>query len=448
MAILALPYTLGTGSAGTPVNTTSNLDFRPLDVILRFKPAPSRSRCYNCAGETGAVSTRVNVFARQVIEVASTVMRSLGLAVVLLALLIGAGVGMGYASLDLDGLFKAFADRTPVNEEVAQGKQRPGWRPAEDAASKTNSTSSTSEPKANAVTRLADELGGRPSTPPNGASFDIARISPDGVSVFAGRAKPFEHINILVGEQLVGTASADREGNWTLVTEEKIPDISAELKLEAGVAAPEASVAAPAAEAKSAAPASEPARSAASGKQEDVAAINKRLFASLQDLVDSARGTNEKGDATELKPESAGASTARESSQTVAVARGSTRSAATDVKVRTIPIPVQFVYREAEFTEQGREAVDLLLQYLKLSNSDRVTLSGHADERGSQQLNMDLSRERLNAVEERLRAGGYTGELVLVPKGESEPFSGVDRRTLSAEALYQLDRRVELRLER
>ncbi len=40
------------------------------------------------------------------------------------------------------------------------------------------------------------------------------------------------------------------------------------------------------------------------------------------------------------------------------------------------------------------------------------------------------------------------GELDLVPKGKSEPFSGVDRSKFSGEALYQLDRRVELRVYR
>jgi outer membrane protein OmpA-like peptidoglycan-associated protein len=61
---------------------------------------------------------------------------------------------------------------------------------------------------------------------------------------------------------------------------------------------------------------------------------------------------------------------------------------------------------------------------------------------------MDLSRERLEAVERYLHAGGFSGKLNLIPKGKSEPFTGVDRTKYAGEALYQLDRRVELRLLR
>ena len=43
-----------------------------------------------------------------------------------------------------------------------------------------------------------------------------------------------------------------------------------------------------------------------------------------------------------------------------------------------------------------------------------------------------------------LREGGFNGRLELVPKGKTEPYSGVVRGDFSQEDLYQLDRRVEL----
>jgi hypothetical protein len=43
-----------------------------------------------------------------------------------------------------------------------------------------------------------------------------------------------------------------------------------------------------------------------------------------------------------------------------------------------------------------------------------------------------------------LKKGGYKGKLNLIPKGETEPFTGVDRSQYSRDELYQLDRRVEL----
>jgi hypothetical protein len=57
---------------------------------------------------------------------------------------------------------------------------------------------------------------------------------------------------------------------------------------------------------------------------------------------------------------------------------------------------------------------------------------------------MDLSRERLETVSRFLKEGGFNGSLELVPKGETEPFSGVVRSEYGREELFQLDRRVEL----
>lgn len=113
-----------------------------------------------------------------------------------------------------------------------------------------------------------------------------------------------------------------------------------------------------------------------------------------------------------------------------------------------IPVPIMFVYNEATLTSEGRRAAALLLEYLTLKKLDAVELTGHADERGSDAYNYELSRERLDAVAVLLKDGGYAGRLKLTPKGKSEPYMGVDRSTYTGEALYQLDRRVELRLQR
>jgi outer membrane protein OmpA-like peptidoglycan-associated protein len=111
---------------------------------------------------------------------------------------------------------------------------------------------------------------------------------------------------------------------------------------------------------------------------------------------------------------------------------------------KSIPVPITFVFDEAAFTGDGKKAAELLLEYLELKHFPRVTLTGHADERGTEELNMNLSRERLDTVAKFLKDGGYKGELDLIPKGESEPFTGVVRSQYSQEDLYQFDRRVEL----
>jgi outer membrane protein OmpA-like peptidoglycan-associated protein len=118
------------------------------------------------------------------------------------------------------------------------------------------------------------------------------------------------------------------------------------------------------------------------------------------------------------------------------------------IEASAVPVPVTFVFNEATLTGDGRKAAGLLLEYLKIKRFAKVTLTGHADERGTDELNMNLSAERLQTVERFLREGGFRGQLQLVPKGKTEPYTGVVRGDFSQEDLYQLDRRVEMVVSR
>jgi outer membrane protein OmpA-like peptidoglycan-associated protein len=111
-----------------------------------------------------------------------------------------------------------------------------------------------------------------------------------------------------------------------------------------------------------------------------------------------------------------------------------------------IPVPITFETDEDLLTDNGERAAALLAEYLKLKQPAGITLSGHADARGSDGYNMRLSLKRLKAIERYLRAAGYSGALSLVPRGKREPYQGVDRRHLPLREIYQADRRVELRI--
>jgi outer membrane protein OmpA-like peptidoglycan-associated protein len=110
-----------------------------------------------------------------------------------------------------------------------------------------------------------------------------------------------------------------------------------------------------------------------------------------------------------------------------------------------VPKPITFVYDQVTFTPDGRRAAQMLAEYLRTHQHQTITLTGHADERGSDSYNMELSRQRLDAAARYLRESGVTNKFELVPKGRSEPFAGVDRRSLAREDALQLDRRVEMR---
>jgi outer membrane protein OmpA-like peptidoglycan-associated protein len=111
------------------------------------------------------------------------------------------------------------------------------------------------------------------------------------------------------------------------------------------------------------------------------------------------------------------------------------------------PAPILFAYDEAKIAATGRNQAAALREFLRQRQLAAVTLTGHADERGSDAYNMQLSRNRLENVARYLRESGYAGRLVLVPKGRSEPFVGADRIKLPKEDAFRLDRRVELRLQ-
>jgi outer membrane protein OmpA-like peptidoglycan-associated protein len=118
------------------------------------------------------------------------------------------------------------------------------------------------------------------------------------------------------------------------------------------------------------------------------------------------------------------------------------------IETTAVPVPVTFVFNEANLTGDGRKAAGLLLEYLQIKRFPKITLTGHADERGTDALNLALSAQRLQTVSRFLREGGFNGRLELIPKGKTEPYSGVVRGDFSQEDLYQLDRRVELVVSR
>jgi outer membrane protein OmpA-like peptidoglycan-associated protein len=337
------------------------------------------------------------------------------------------------------------------------------------------------------ATAPSSPTGSQTSTPADAQStaaaaaettLDVARISPDGSSVLAGRSKPGAYVTLLEDGKPVGSAKADDNGEWSLVTEHRFASLDPHLSFEASDVPPapqqNSASGAPVATASVAPDAADksgqPARTA-----EKPAAVTTEILRKFESLVAEAReeAKREKEAAAQPAPQSAPpapASSVPASPETAASAAGSSQAPASpSVRIAeaadsaaskgdsqsdaassdaTIPVPITFVYAEATLTGDGRHATDLLLEYLKLKHFEEVKLSGHADERGSNEFNMDLSRERLDAVAALLREGGYSGRLDLVPKGESEPYAGVDRNRYAAEDLFQLDRRVELRFTR
>lgn len=69
--------------------------------------------------------------------------------------------------------------------------------------------------------------------------------------------------------------------------------------------------------------------------------------------------------------------------------------------------PIHFVWNTPDFTDQGREAADLLAEMLHREGDPQIQLIGHCDESGPDEFNMWLSRQRAASVRDYLERNGY-----------------------------------------
>jgi len=107
-------------------------------------------------------------------------------------------------------------------------------------------------------------------------------------------------------------------------------------------------------------------------------------------------------------------------------------------------LPVQFQFGKAVFTKEGRAAAEDLFFMLRAQMPEKVTLVGHTDAVGSETANQTLSVARAAAVAAYLKQQGYSGQVEVVGKGESEPFQPDDPAKYSVAEKDQMCRRVEL----
>lgn len=95
------------------------------------------------------------------------------------------------------------------------------------------------------------------------------------------------------------------------------------------------------------------------------------------------------------------------------------------VKCQT-PGPVRFPFNESTLTSEARHNLDALAQCLRSAPNQRVrvTIEGHADERGTEQYNLALGERRANSVKKYLTDLGIdSSRLNTVSYGEERPLN-------------------------
>lgn len=101
---------------------------------------------------------------------------------------------------------------------------------------------------------------------------------------------------------------------------------------------------------------------------------------------------------------------------------------------------IYFDFDKSEVKAEYRAVVAAHAAYISANGSSRITLEGHADERGTREYNLGLGERRGNSVSGLLSAGGALGsQLDIVSYGEERPVCRV-----SDEDCWQQNRRVEI----
>jgi peptidoglycan-associated lipoprotein len=102
--------------------------------------------------------------------------------------------------------------------------------------------------------------------------------------------------------------------------------------------------------------------------------------------------------------------------------------------------PIRFEFNESSLTPDARSTLERIADCIKKQNA-RLTLEGHADERGTEEYNLQLSNRRADAVKRYLVTLGVTARnLETVGYGETRPAENA-----SNEDAWAANRRVELR---
>jgi peptidoglycan-associated lipoprotein len=99
-----------------------------------------------------------------------------------------------------------------------------------------------------------------------------------------------------------------------------------------------------------------------------------------------------------------------------------------------------FEYNSSVIDERSQIIAKRHAQYLGGNGGARVTLEGHADERGTRDYNLALGERRAQAVAEFMNAEGAQSQIQTISYGEERPADPAH-----TEAAWQQNRRVEIK---
>ena len=106
-------------------------------------------------------------------------------------------------------------------------------------------------------------------------------------------------------------------------------------------------------------------------------------------------------------------------------------------------VPITFITDTAEFDALGLLYAEAMAEILIRLAPERITLSAHTDERGTDAYNQALSERRGEAVRRFLKEWGVTQPIDVKAMGESQPLDLFEPESYLREAVWRMNRRVE-----
>ncbi len=112
--------------------------------------------------------------------------------------------------------------------------------------------------------------------------------------------------------------------------------------------------------------------------------------------------------------------------------------------VNSVFLPIRFGFDSDRLDAAGTKEALRLSEFIKANNVGTLIITGHTDDVGDANYNLDLSARRAKSLADFLLSDGVDARITLIGKGESEPPAYSDATVYSIEELRTIARRVEV----
>ena len=133
------------------------------------------------------------------------------------------------------------------------------------------------------------------------------------------------------------------------------------------------------------------------------------------------------------------ASSSSSSSSASSSSAGESMSASVKSEFAKVGTTVLFDFDSAQLTDYAQRVLDRQAAFMKARPETRVTIGGHADERGTREYNLALGERRASSARDYLVAKGVNAARIrIISYGKERPAS-----VGSTEAAWRLNRRAQ-----